>query len=54
MFLAIALFRFDLKLVPRPGEHVPQFPRADTGIPAGDLLPPIKGDDVFVEMRCRK
>lgn len=53
MFLAIVLFRFDIKLVPRPGERLLRFPRADTSIPAGDLLPPVKGDDVFVEMRCR-
>lgn len=54
MFLVIVLFRFDLKLVPRPGERTPQFPRADTSIPAGGLLPPVKGDDLFVEIRRRR
>lgn len=53
MFLVIALFRFDLKLVTRPGESMSRFPRADTSVPAGGLLPPVKGDDVFVEIKCR-
>ncbi|KAG8157668.1 hypothetical protein KVR01_012330 [Diaporthe batatas] len=51
MFLALALFRFDVKLVPRPGESVPRFPCADTAIPAGGLLPPKQGDDVFLEVK---
>lgn len=54
MFLALAIFRFDVKLVPRPGENVPRFPRADTSIPAGGLLPPKIGDDVFMEVRRSK
>lgn len=54
MFLAIALFRFDLKLVPRPGERMARFPRADTSVPAGGLLPPVKGDDAFVGITCRR
>lgn len=54
MFVAIVLFRFDIKLVPRPGEPLPHFPRADTSIPAGGLLPPAKGDDAFVEIRCTR
>lgn len=53
MFLAVVLFRFDIKLVPQPGERMVRFPRADTSIPAGGLLPPVKGDDVFVEIKCR-
>ncbi|KAI3401886.1 hypothetical protein diail_6445 [Diaporthe ilicicola] len=51
MFLAIMIFRFDTRLVPRPGESEPRFPHADTSIPAGGLLPPEAGDDVFVEIR---
>ncbi|KAJ0107551.1 hypothetical protein J7T55_007741 [Diaporthe amygdali] len=54
MFLALAIFRFDVKLVPGPGENVPRFPRADTSIPAGGLLPPKIGDDVFMEVRRSK
>lgn len=53
MFLALAIFRFDVKLVPRPGESVPRFPRLDTSIPAGGLLPPEQGDDVFLEIKYK-
>lgn len=54
MFLATMLFRFDTKLVPRPGERMSRFPRVDTSIPAGGLLPAVKGDDVFVDIRRRR
>ncbi|KAK4182023.1 cholesterol 7-alpha-monooxygenase [Podospora australis] len=46
MFLALFLFRFNIKLVPKP-----KFPVLDTAIPAGGVLPPIAGDDVFVQVR---
>lgn len=52
MFLALAIFRFDVRLVPRPGEGVPRFPHADTSIPAGGLLPLKQGEDLFLEIRC--
>lgn len=51
MFLVLAIFRFDIKLVPRPGESVPRFPCADRTVPAGGLLPPKPGDDVFVQVK---
>lgn len=35
MFLTVLVFRFDMKLVSRPGESMPHFPKADTSIPAG-------------------
>lgn len=54
MFVAIVLFRFDIRMVPAPGEETPRFPRVDEAIPAGGLLPPVSGDDVFVEVRCAR
>lgn len=51
MFLTLAIFRFDIRLVPRPGKSVPRFPRADRSVPAGGLLPPKAGDDVFIEVK---
>ncbi|ROV93123.1 hypothetical protein VSDG_07346 [Cytospora chrysosperma] len=54
MFVAIVLFRFDIKVVPAPREETPRFPRVDEAIPAGGLLPPVAGDDVFVEVRCAR
>jgi cytochrome P450 len=54
MFVAIVLFRFDIKVVPAPREETPRFPRVDEAIPAGGLLPPVAGDDVLVEVRCAR
>lgn len=57
MFLALLLFWFEIKLVSKPGsksKSKPKFPVLDTVIPAGGVLPPVVGDDVFVEVRPLK
>ena len=51
MFVALVLFRFDIKLAPGPKGETPKFPVLDDSIPSGGVLGPVPGDDVILEVR---
>ncbi|PSR82482.1 cytochrome P450 [Coniella lustricola] len=50
MFVAIVLFRFDVKLAPAPGGGKQRFPCLDTSIPLGGIFAPLPGDDVILDV----
>lgn len=51
MFVAVVLFRFDIRLAPGGNEGKQKFPKLDESIPSGGVLMPVPGDDVVVEVR---
>ncbi|KAI0106514.1 cytochrome P450 [Nemania sp. FL0031] len=54
MFLALILFRFDIKLAASAeGGKANEMPILDETIPAGGILPPVPGSDVIVDVMAK-
>lgn len=55
MFVALALSRFDMRLVEDPRKSGKQrFPRMDDSVPTGGVVLPVSGDEVLVVLQNAK